>query len=90
MSGIHNKLLHGNNFNHWKFSDLVVDLNYFSFSRPNPNPYPADLPKHEFPTPNNQFYRHIWRVEYYSVHACIVWSQKFRLTPAVPRDILKL
>ena len=50
MSVTHNKLLHGNNFTHWKFSDLVVDLNYFSFSRP--NPYPTGLPKHEFPTPN--------------------------------------
>jgi len=55
MSGTHNKLLHGNNFNHWKFSDSDVDLNYISFSHPNPNPYPTHLPKHELPSPNNQF-----------------------------------
>jgi len=59
--------------------DLVVDLNYFSFSRP--NPYPTGLPKHKFPTPNDQFYRRILYVEYYSVHSYMVWSQKFRLTP---------
>ena len=34
MSGTHNKLQHGNNFNHWKVSDFVADLNYFSFSTP--------------------------------------------------------
>ena len=81
MSSTHNKLLHGNNFNHWKFSDLVIDLNYFSFSYPNPNPNPMHLPKHEFLTPNNQFYQRIWCVEYYFLHAYMVWSQKFRLTP---------
>jgi len=62
-------------------TDLVVDLNYFPFSHPNPNPNPTHLPKHEFTSPNNQFYQHIWYVEYYSVHAYMVWSQKFRLTP---------
>jgi len=54
--------------------DLVVDLNYFSFSYPNanPNPNPTHLPKHEFLSPNNQFYQRIWYVEYYSVHAYMV------------------
>jgi len=73
MSGNHNKLQHGNNFNHWQFSDLVV-----SFSYPNPNPNPTHLPKHEFLSHNNQFYQRIWYVEYYSVHVYMVWSQKFR------------
>jgi len=31
---------------HWKFSYLVVDLNYFSFSHPNA----THLPNHEFPS----------------------------------------
>jgi len=30
-------------------SDIVVDLDYFSF------PNPSHLPKHEFVSPNNQF-----------------------------------
>jgi len=48
--------------------DLVVDLNYFSFFYPNP----THLPKHEFPSPNNQFDQRIWYVECYSVHAYMV------------------
>jgi len=47
----------------------------------NRNPNPTHLPKHEFLSPNNQFYQHTWYVEYYSVYACVVWSQKFRFTP---------
>jgi len=78
MSGTHNKLQHGNKFNYWKFSDLVVDLNYFSFFHPNPNP--TYSPEHEFLSPDNQFYQRIWHVEYYSVHASRVWSQKFRMS----------
>jgi len=35
-----------------KFSDLVVDINYFSFSQTNPNPNLTHLPKHEFLSPN--------------------------------------
>jgi len=70
MSGTHNKLYHGNNFNHWKFSDLDVDLNYFSFCHPNPNPNTTHLLKHEFLSLNNQFDKRIWYVECYSVHAC--------------------
>jgi len=81
MSGTHDKLLHGNTFHHWKFSDLVLDLNYFSFCHHNPCRNPTYLSKHKFLNPNNQFYRRIWYVEYNSVHAYIVWSQKFRLTP---------
>ena len=42
---------------------------------------PTHLPKHEFLSTKNQFYLRIWYVEYYSVHAYTVWSQKFRLTP---------
>ena len=72
MSGTHNKLQHGNNFHHLKFSDLVPNLNYFSFSHPNPNPEPTCLPKHEFLSPNDQFYQRILYVEYYSVHAYMV------------------
>jgi len=34
-----------------KIPDLVVDLNYFSFSHPNP----THLRKHEFLSPYNQF-----------------------------------
>ena len=32
MSDIHNKLQYGNNYNHWKILDLVLDVNYFSFA----------------------------------------------------------
>ena len=35
---------------------------------------------------NDQFYLRIWYAEYYSVHACLVWSQKFRLTPVPPLE----
>jgi len=38
----------------------------------NRNPNPTHLPKHEFLSPNNQFYQHTWYVEYYSVYACVV------------------
>jgi len=44
MSDAHNKLQYRNNYNHWKILDLVLDLNYLSFSNPNPNP--TYLPKH--------------------------------------------
>jgi len=89
MSGTHNRLEYGNNFHHWKLSDLVVDLNYFSFPHHNPNPNLTHLPKHEFLRPNNQFYQRIWYVEYYSVHVYVVWSQKFSLTPACRLDIFQ-
>ena len=68
MPGTHNELLQGNKFHHSKFSDLVLDLNYFSFSHPNP----TYLPKHVFLSPNNKFYQRIWYVEYYSVHAYMI------------------
>jgi len=77
MSGTQKKLWHGKNFNHWKFSDFVVDLNYCSFSHPNPNHNPTHLPKHELLNRYNQFYQRIWYVEYYTVHAHMMWSQKF-------------
>ena len=74
MSGTHNKVQDGNNFNHWKFSDLVVHLNNVSFSNHNP----THLPKHESLSPNHKFSQRIWYVEYYSVHAYMAWSQKYR------------
>ena len=75
MSGARSKLQHRNNFNHWKFLDLVVDLNYISFSRPNRNPNPTHLPKHKFPSPNDQFNQCISYAQYYPY---MVWRQKFR------------
>ena len=36
------------------------------------------LPKHEFLSPNNQFYQRIWHAEHYSVRAYMAWSHKFR------------
>ena len=42
MSEAHNKLQYGNNYNHRKILDLVLDLKCFSFSNPNP----THLPKH--------------------------------------------
>jgi len=89
MSGTHNKLYHGNYFNHWKFSDFVIGHNYFSFSHPSINRNPTHLPKHEFPSLNNQFYQRMWYVEYSSVYAHMMWSQKFRLTPARERGLGK-
>jgi len=62
-----------------KIFGFSLDFNYFSFSHPNSNP--TYLLKHEFLSLNNQFYPRIWSVEHYSVHAYMVWSQKFRLTP---------
>jgi len=41
----HNTLQHGNNYDQWKILDLVLDLNYFSFSNPNPYPNQTHLPK---------------------------------------------
>jgi len=35
MSDTHKKLRHGNNYNHWKILDFVLELNYFYFSSPN-------------------------------------------------------
>jgi len=77
MTGTQNEVYDGNKFKHWKFSDLAVDLNYF-FSHPNPNLNPTHLTKHESLNPNHQFSQRVWYVEYYSVHAYMAWSQKFR------------
>jgi len=44
MSDTHKKLHCGDKHNHRKMFDLVLDLNYFSFSNPNPNL--SHLPKH--------------------------------------------
>jgi len=62
-----------NNYNHWKILDLILDLNCFSFSNPNPK----HLPKHQL-SPNHQFSQRTWYVEYNSMHVHMVWSQKFR------------
>jgi len=45
MSDTHNKLQHGNNYNHWKIMDLVLEPSYFTFSNPNPNFNPTYLRK---------------------------------------------
>ena len=63
-----------NNYNHWKISDLVLDLNYFYFSNPNPK----HLPEPQTLSTNHQFFKPIWYVEYYSMQVHMVWSQKFR------------
>jgi len=81
LSGTHKKLQYGNNFTIWKFLDLVFYLNYFSFSHPNL----THLPKNESLSPKHLFSQLIWYVECYSVHAHMVWSQKFRSTPAPPK-----
>jgi len=39
MSGTHNKPQQENNFNNRKLSHFAVELNYFSFSHPNPHTY---------------------------------------------------
>jgi len=76
------------NFNHWTFSDLVLHLNYFSFSHPNPNLNPPYLPKHEFLSPNNTFIRvfGVWNITLCMRTWCEIRnfaSQKFPLTPVV-------
>jgi len=58
--------------------DLVLNLNYFSFSNPNINPNPTHLPKHPTISPNHQFSQRISYAEHYSVHVHMTWSQKFR------------
>ena len=42
MSDTHNKLKYGNNYNHWKMLDLVLDLNYIPYS----NSIPTHFRKH--------------------------------------------
>jgi len=46
MSDTHNELQYGNNYTHRKILNLVLALNYFSFSYPNQNPEQTHLPKH--------------------------------------------
>jgi len=69
MSDTHNKLQNGNNYNHWKILELVLDLNYFSFFNPVTNPNPTHLARHQTLSLNHQFSQRIWYVEYYFVHA---------------------
>jgi len=83
ITDTNNKLLRGNNFIHWKTLDLVLDLNYFSLSNPDPNPNPTHLPKHQVLSPKHQFSQGIWYVEYFFAHVPMAWSHKFRLTPAL-------
>ena len=45
LSDTHNKLQYKNNYNHWKISDLAVDLNYIYLSN-SPNPNRTHLPQH--------------------------------------------
>ena len=35
MSDTHNKLQYGNDYKHWKISDVVLNLNNYYFSNPN-------------------------------------------------------
>jgi len=44
MSDTHNRLQYGNNYNHWKILDLVLDLSCILLSNQNPNP--THLPKY--------------------------------------------
>jgi len=46
MSDTHGKLQYGNNYNHWKLLDLVLELNFFLLSNLNANANPTHLPKH--------------------------------------------
>jgi len=74
MSDTHNMLQYGNNYNHWKILDLVLDRNCISFSNPNPTPN-----RHTYLN-TKQFSQRIWHVKYHSVHTHMAWSQNFRLT----------
>jgi len=51
----------------------VLNLNYISFSNPNP----THLPKQLTISPNHHFFQHMSSIEYYSVHAHMAWIQKF-------------
>ena len=46
MWDTHNKLQHGDNYNHWKILDLHLDFIYFYFFWPYAKPNPTQLPKH--------------------------------------------
>jgi len=73
MSDTHNKLQYGNNYIHRKILDLVLYLNYFSFSNLNP----THLPKHRSLSPNHQLSQRIWYAEYHSVHAHMAEVRNF-------------
>jgi len=51
--------------------DLVLDLNYFSFSNPNQ----THLHKHQILTPNHQFLQRFLFVVANTVHAHMAWSE---------------
>jgi len=53
--------------------NLVLGLNYFSFS--NPNPKPTHQPKHQTQSPKIQFSQHILHVKHYSVTTHQRWAR---------------
>ena len=57
----------------WKTMDLVLDLTLFLFLT-----LTQTLTQQNYLNPNNQFYQRVSHVEYYSVHAHMVWNQKLR------------
>jgi len=50
--------------------DLILDINYFSFSSCNINTNSTHLAKHQILNPNHKFSQRIVYVECCSVHAC--------------------
>jgi len=58
------KLQYRNYDKHKKILDLVLDINYISFSNPKPNLNPTHLPKHQTQSLNHQFSQRIWHVAY--------------------------
>jgi len=91
MSDTHNKPQYGDNYNHWKMLDLVLDLNRFYFSNQNINHNPTHLTEHSTLSPNHHFSQRILYVEeYHSVHAHMAWSQKFSLTPECKDKIKRM
>jgi len=68
-----NKLQHGNKYKHWTILNLVLGLNCFSFS--NPNPKPTHQPKHQTQSPKIQFSQRILHVKHYSVTTHQRWAR---------------
>ena len=68
-------------FNHLKVLDLVLDLNYFSFSHPNPNPDQINLPKHESWVRNFAWHKR-WSLSEMSIGPEVApdpeWQSRFR------------
>jgi len=53
------KLQCGNGYNHWNTLDLVLDINYISFSNPNINSNTTQLPKYVTLITNHQLSQRI-------------------------------